>query len=85
MGTQAQPVWGAQAACYGRAFCAADALPRDAILVVARRLRILNALRSPAIGLPLTLAQARPASGLASPCTLCVRSTCACAFGCCCL
>ncbi|KAK9823042.1 hypothetical protein WJX81_002597 [Elliptochloris bilobata] len=46
-----------KAACYGRAFCAADALPRDAILTVARHLRILNALRAPDVGLPLTLAQ----------------------------
>ena len=53
----------AQAACYGRAFCAADAVPRDAILSVARNLRILNALRAPDVGLPLTLAQVWPRLG----------------------
>lgn len=48
----------AQAACYGRAFCAAEAFPRDRIVTVCRQLRILNALRAPRVGLPLTAAQA---------------------------
>ncbi len=48
-----------QAACYGRAFCAADAFPRDRIVTVCRQLRILNALREPDVGLPLTAAQVR--------------------------
>jgi hypothetical protein len=30
---------------YGRAFVPADALPKDAIVTVAHKLRILNALR----------------------------------------
>lgn len=47
-----------QAACYGRAFCGADAFPKDRIVTVCRQLRILNALRQPDVGLPLTAAQA---------------------------
>lgn len=47
-----------QAACYGRAFCSAEASPRDRIVKVCRQLRILNALRQPGVGLPLTAAQA---------------------------
>lgn len=38
-------------------------MPRDAILSVARNLRILNALRAPDVGLPLTLAQVGPQLG----------------------
>lgn len=48
---------GVQAACYGRAFCSADSFPRDRIVTVCRQLRILNALRQPDVGLPLTAAQ----------------------------
>ncbi len=48
-----------QAACYGRAFCSADSFPRDRIVTVCRQLRILNALRQPDVGLPLTAAQVR--------------------------
>lgn len=48
-----------QAACYGRAFCSAEAFPRDRIVTVCRQLRILNALRAHGIGLPLTAAQVR--------------------------
>ncbi|KAK9907253.1 hypothetical protein WJX75_000093 [Coccomyxa subellipsoidea] len=47
-----------KAACYGRAFCSAEAFPRDRIVTVCRQLRILNALRAHGIGLPLTAAQA---------------------------
>ena len=36
-----------QAAGYGRAFVPADALAKDAIVLVARKLRILNALHDP--------------------------------------
>ena len=36
-----------QAAVYGRAFVPADALPKDAIVSAARKLRILNTLREP--------------------------------------
>ena len=46
-----------QAACYGRAFCSADSFPRGRIVNVCRQLRILNALRQPNVGLPLTAAQ----------------------------
>ena len=46
-----------QAAVYGRAFCSADAFPRDRIVAVCRQLRILNTLRAPGVGLPLTAAQ----------------------------
>ena len=49
-----------QAAVYGRAFCSADAFPRDRIVAVCRQLRILNALRAPGVGLPLTAAQVGP-------------------------
>ena len=38
-----------QAAVYGRAFVPADGLPKDAIISVARKLRILNALREPEV------------------------------------
>eukprot|EP00891_Asterochloris_glomerata_P007024 jgi/Astpho2/7024/e_gw1.00107.12.1_t len=46
-----------KAACYGRAFCAADKCPRRRILEVCRNLRVLNALRSSDVGLPLTHTQ----------------------------
>ena len=39
---------------YGRAFCSADALPRTAIRDAAQRLRLLNAMRDPLVGRPLT-------------------------------
>ena len=39
----------AQAAVYGRAFVPADAFPKDGIITVARKLRILNALREPSV------------------------------------
>jgi len=48
-----------QAACYGRAFCSADSFPKDRIVTVCRQLRILNALRQPDVGLPLTAAQVK--------------------------
>lgn len=47
-----------QAACYGRAFCSAESFPKDRIVTVCRQLRILNALRQPEVGLPLTASQA---------------------------
>ena len=34
---------------YGRAFVAADAFPKDGIISIARKLRILNALREPEV------------------------------------
>ena len=46
-----------QAGCYGRAFCPAASYPRKRILQVCKSLRILNALRGPNVGVPLTLAQ----------------------------
>ena len=48
---------GLQAGCYGRAFCPVGTYPRKRILQVCQSLRILNALRGPNVGLPLTLAQ----------------------------
>ena len=58
-----------QAAVYGRAFCSADAFPRDRIVAVCRQLRILNTLRAPGVGLPLTAAQVgvRPTQAPAAP------------------
>mmetsp|Transcript_15272 Transcript_15272/g.46155 ORF Transcript_15272/g.46155 Transcript_15272/m.46155 type:complete len:862 (+) Transcript_15272:225-2810(+) len=46
-----------KSACYGRAFVPAGGFPRDGIVSVVRRLRILNALREPEVGIPLTGAQ----------------------------
>ena len=46
-----------QAGCYGRAFCPVGSYPRKRILQICQSLRILNALRGPNVGLPLTLAQ----------------------------
>lgn len=46
-----------KAACYGRAFVAADDFPRYGIISVVRKLRILNALRVPEVGIPLTSTQ----------------------------
>ena len=46
-----------QAACYGRAFCSAGAFPRKRLLEVCKLLRLLNALRQPEVGLPMTMAQ----------------------------
>ena len=50
-------VVGVQAGCYGRAFCPVGSYPRKRILQVCQSLRILNALRGPNVGVPLTLAQ----------------------------
>lgn len=41
-------IW-VQAAVYGRAFVAADAFSKDGIISIARKLRILNALREPEV------------------------------------
>jgi hypothetical protein len=38
-----------QAACYGRAFVPAGGFPRDGIVGVVRRLRLLNAMREPLV------------------------------------
>ena len=38
-----------QAACYGRAFVPAGGFPRDGIVGVVRRLRLLNAMREPSV------------------------------------
>lgn len=46
-----------QAGCYGRAFCQVGTYPRKRILQMCQNLRILNALRSPDVGVPLTLGQ----------------------------
>ena len=46
-----------QAGCYGRAFCPVATYPRKKILQVCQSLRILNALRGPNVGVPLTLPQ----------------------------
>lgn len=46
-----------QAACYGRAFCPPDSFPRKRILEVCRHLKLLNTLRQPEIGIPMTMAQ----------------------------
>ena len=46
-----------QAGCYGRAFCQVGTYPRKRILQICQSLRILNALKSPDVGVPLTLAQ----------------------------
>ena len=46
-----------QAAVYGRAFCTADAVGKTALRDTATSLRLLNALRDPGIGVPLTLRQ----------------------------
>ena len=46
-----------QAAVYGRAFCSAEAIGRTALKDLATSLRLLNALRAPSIGMPLTLRQ----------------------------
>ena len=46
-----------QAACYGRAFCPAGLFPRKRLLEVCKLLRLLNALRQPEVGLPMTMAQ----------------------------
>ena len=46
-----------QAACYGRAFCPAGSFPRKRLLEVCKLLRLLNALRQPEVGLPMTMAQ----------------------------
>ena len=40
-----------QAACYGRAFVPAGGFPRDGIVGVVRRLRLLNAMREPSVSL----------------------------------
>ena len=40
-----------------RAFCPVGTYPRKRILQVCQSLRILNALRVPSVGLPLTLGQ----------------------------
>lgn len=48
---------GMQAGCYGRAFCPVGSYPRKRILQVCQSLRILNALRAPNVGVPLTLPQ----------------------------
>ena len=50
-------VHGMQAGCYGRAFCPAGSYPRKRILQICQSLRILNALRAPDVGVPLTLPQ----------------------------
>lgn len=46
-----------QAGCYGRAFCPVGSYPRKRILQICQSLRILNALRAPNVGVPLTLPQ----------------------------
>ena len=46
-----------QAGCYGRAFCPVGSYPRKRILQICQSLRILNALRSSNVGVPLTLPQ----------------------------
>lgn len=46
-----------QAAVYGRAFCSVNTVPPDLLLRAAVRLRILNSLRDPNVGVPLTDAQ----------------------------
>ena len=46
-----------QAGCYGRAFCPVGTYPRKRILQICQSLRILNALRAPDVGMPLTLPQ----------------------------
>lgn len=47
----------AQAACYGRAFCPAEGFARKRILQKCRLLRLLNAVREPEVGMPMTMAQ----------------------------
>jgi hypothetical protein len=44
-----------RAAVFGRAFCLD--VPRDLLRSVALKLRLLNALREPDVGLPLTMPQ----------------------------
>lgn len=44
-----------RAAVFGRAFC--SDVPRDLLRSVALKLRLLNALREPDVGLPLTMPQ----------------------------
>ena len=46
-----------QAAVYGRAFCSVNTVPPDLLLRAAVRLRILNSLQDPGVGVPLTDAQ----------------------------
>ena len=46
-----------QAAVYGRAFCSVGTVPPDLLLRASIRLRILNSLRDPGVGVPLTDAQ----------------------------
>lgn len=46
-----------QAAVYGRAFCGAEAVGKLALRDAAMSLRVLNALKSPDIGVPLTSRQ----------------------------
>ncbi|KAK9815234.1 hypothetical protein WJX72_000416 [[Myrmecia] bisecta] len=46
-----------KAACYGVAFCPAGSLPPRRTLDMCRMLRVLNALRQPSVGMPLTLPQ----------------------------
>eukprot|EP00884_Botryococcus_braunii_P014410 jgi/Botrbrau1/22970/Bobra.0030s0042.1 len=46
-----------KAACYGRAFCPTGTVPKDLLLKTCQKLRVLNTLRAPDIGWPLTLAQ----------------------------
>jgi hypothetical protein len=45
-----------RAAVLGRAFCKTD-FPQLLLVNTCRQLRVLNALRDPSVGLPLTLAQ----------------------------
>lgn len=46
-----------QAVCYGRAFCNAESFPRKKILETCRLLRLVNALKSPEVGICLTIAE----------------------------
>lgn len=45
-----------RAACYGRAFCPSD-FPPLLLHSTCSKLRVLNALREPAVGMPLTMGQ----------------------------
>ena len=44
-----------QAACYGRVFVVAGAFPRDGIVSVVRRLRVLNAMRDASVRIATSL------------------------------
>ena len=55
-----------QAACYGRAFVPAGGFPRDGIVGVVRRLRLLNAMREPSVR--------RVVQGLRVPTSCCGRA-----------